>query len=117
MHNPVREALAELVASSATFYTVDGKVRASDRYLKAIEAAEAALALPAPEPLRWIAVKDRAPDHREPVVYCRPNPNGTGWHVGIAYWTVSQKWNPEQESTQSPRGFTHWMPLPPPAPL
>ncbi|MEE1611593.1 DUF551 domain-containing protein [Microvirga sp. CF3016] len=61
----------------------------------------------------WISVKDRAPEKGEPVVYCRPGRNGR-LNVGIAYWTVSQKWNPEMESTHAPTGFTHWMPLPAP---
>jgi len=34
--------------------------------------------------------------------------------VGIAYRTVSDKWNPEMESTTNPKGFTHWMKLPEP---
>jgi hypothetical protein len=60
----------------------------------------------------WIAVSDEPPPHEEPVVYARPNPRRPGtWHIGIAYWTVSQKWNPEAESTQAPQGFTHWKPL------
>jgi hypothetical protein len=60
----------------------------------------------------WIAVKDQLPDKKEPVVYARPNPRRRGtWHVGIAYWTVSQKWNPECESLHEPNGFTHWKPL------
>lgn len=61
----------------------------------------------------WISVDDRRPDEKEPVVYRRPDPYRPGrWHVGIAYWTVSGKWNPELESVGSPHGFTHWMPLP-----
>ena len=66
---------------------------------------------------KWVAVKDRKPDTREPVVYARPAGKEwtpLRWHVGIAYWTVSNKWNPEQESEACPQGYTHWMPLPPP---
>lgn len=59
----------------------------------------------------WVSVKDRQPPRYEPVVYSRPNPRG-GWHVGIAYWTVSKKWSPEANSEHAPNGFTHWMPLP-----
>lgn len=60
----------------------------------------------------WTAVADRHPPHEEPVVYARPNQRRPGcWSVGIAYWTVSQKWNPEAESQQAPAGFTHWKPL------
>lgn len=60
----------------------------------------------------WIAVKDQKPDHSEPVVYARPHHRKPGvWSVGIAYWTVSKKWNPEQESQHAPEGFTHWKPL------
>ena len=65
--------------------------------------------------MEWISVKDKAPPHSEPIVYCRPNPRRRGnWHIGIAYWTTSEKWNPEAESVQCPDGFTHWMPLPEP---
>lgn len=60
----------------------------------------------------WIAFKDHAPPTTEPVVYARPKSDGR-WYVGIAYWTVSAKWNPEAESQYAP-GFTHWMPLPDP---
>jgi hypothetical protein len=61
----------------------------------------------------WIAVKDKAPDHKEPILYARPNLRRHGtWHVSIAYWAVSQKWNPECESIQGGlAGFTHWKPL------
>lgn len=66
----------------------------------------------------WISVRDRSPPPDEPVVYARPRAfAGPKWHVGIAYWTVSDKWNPEQESTSNPGGFTHWMPLPDPPQL
>lgn len=62
--------------------------------------------------MSWIAVSERMPDKSEPVVYRRPNPRHPGrWSVGIAYWTVSQKWLPEAESLLAPQGFTHWMPL------
>ena len=57
-------------------------------------------------------MKDREPPHDEPVVYARPHRSRRGvWSVGIAYWTVSQKWNPEQESVKEPAGFSHWKPL------
>lgn len=60
----------------------------------------------------WISVKERPPEKGEPIVYARPNPRKSGvWSVGIAYWTVSQKWNPELNSEQAPTGFTHWKPL------
>lgn len=63
----------------------------------------------------WIKCSERMPDKREPVVYMRPSDWQRGKiHVGIAYWTVSEKWNPECESTQAPEGFTHWIPLPEP---
>lgn len=63
----------------------------------------------------WISVKDKQQplQTKEPVVYARPRENGK-WSVGIAYWTVSEKWNPEMESTHAPGGFTHWMELPDP---
>jgi len=61
------------------------------------------------EESHWTAVADKEPDHSEPIVYRRPNGPGR-WHVGIAYWTVSQKWNPEMESQHAP-GFTHWKSL------
>ena len=65
---------------------------------------------------RWISVKEQEPPSDEPIVYARPDlRRGPGrWHVGIAYWTVSARWNPECQSTFSPQGFTHWMPLPKP---
>jgi hypothetical protein len=62
---------------------------------------------------QWIPVRERLPPKDEPVVYARPN-GPERWHVGVAYWTVSQKWNPEAESRFAPYGFTHWMPLPEP---
>jgi hypothetical protein len=65
--------------------------------------------------MQWIAIRDRRPPPDEPVVYSRPHDRRPGvWSVGLAYWTVSQKWNPEAESQEAPEGFTHWMPLPPP---
>ena len=65
-----------------------------------------------PKQEQWIKCSERMPDHSEPVVYLREK--GGKHSVGIAYWTVSQKWNPEAESTLCPDGFTHWMPLPQP---
>ena len=63
----------------------------------------------------WIRVADQPPPHNEPIVYARRKLEQRGkWHVGIAYWTVSKKWNPEAESHQAPTGFTYWMPLPDP---
>jgi hypothetical protein len=59
----------------------------------------------------WTNVKDQPPSKGEPIVYCRPARGGR-FHVGIAYWTVSERWNPEMESQFAPDGFTHWMPLP-----
>ena len=64
--------------------------------------------------VKWILFKDQRPDHKEPVVYARRKAGRKGWFVGIAYWTVSDKWNPEMESTQAPEGYTHWMSLPEP---
>lgn len=66
--------------------------------------------------MSWIAVSVEKPPKDEPIVYMKPDPRrGPGhWHVGIAYWTVSHKWNPEAQSRHAPEGFTHWMPLPPP---
>lgn len=64
--------------------------------------------------MKWISVEDEQPDHKEPVVYAVNRPGPGRWSVGIAYWTVSKKWNPEMESTQAPDGYTHWMPLPEP---
>jgi hypothetical protein len=65
---------------------------------------------PPPTGSGWIAVRHQPPDRGEPVVYARPN-GPDKWHVGIAYWTVSQCWNPQQESSFAPQGFTHWKPL------
>lgn len=60
----------------------------------------------------WISVEDELPSKMEPVVYRRPYGDGTGrWLVGIAYWTVSKKWNPEAQSVLAPTGFTHWFDL------
>lgn len=63
---------------------------------------------------RWIDVRDAEPPTKEPVVYARPNLSNGKWHVGIAYWTVSDRWMPEMHSSRVPEGygFTHWMPLP-----
>lgn len=66
--------------------------------------------------MKWISVKEQVPSHDEPIVYCMPQ-NRTPyihgrWHVGIAYWTVSEKWNPNIYSEKYKEGFTHWMPLP-----
>lgn len=61
----------------------------------------------------WIPVSLQAPPRGEPVVYARPKPGKNKWHVGIAYWTVSDRWNPECESRHAPNGFTHWKPLGP----
>ena len=61
----------------------------------------------------WIATGDKIPPTDEPVVYCMPR-GGKKWSVGIAYWTVSEKWMPEMNSEQAPEGFTHWIPLPDP---
>lgn len=66
-----------------------------------------------PQRTEWQSIKDKKPDGKEPIVYARPRGNGK-WGVGIAYWTVSDKWNPEAESQHAPEGFTHWMPLPHP---
>lgn len=63
--------------------------------------------------MEWVSVKQQPPPTNEPVVYRRPNSRKKGsWHVGIAYWAVSERWNPEAESIQNPEGFTHWMSLP-----
>jgi len=64
--------------------------------------------------IKWISVEDRLPNKNEPVVYINRKEFKKGWFVGVAYWTVSNKWNPECESTENPEGFTHWMPLPEP---
>lgn len=61
----------------------------------------------------WIRVCDQKPPTKEPVVYAVPKGNGR-YGVGIAYWTVSEQWNPEIESVRAPQGFTLWMPLPGP---
>ncbi|MGI9293441.1 MAG: DUF551 domain-containing protein [Pseudomonadales bacterium] len=66
----------------------------------------------------WISVDDRMPDGKEPVVYARRKTGRKGWFVGIAYWTVSDTWNPELEASADNNEMTHWMPLPtPPGPL
>lgn len=61
----------------------------------------------------WISIVDQMPPNNEPVVYAGLKSDGR-WAVGIAYWTISQKWKPEFESIEAPEGFTHWMPLPAP---
>lgn len=60
----------------------------------------------------WVKCSERMPDHSEPVIYLRAKDGK--FSVGIAYWTVSQKWKPEAQSMKCPEGFTHWMPLPQP---
>jgi len=60
--------------------------------------------------MNWIAVKDQKPEKSEPIVYARPKGDGK-WSVGIAYWTVSEKWNPEMGCESHPAGFTHWFSL------
>lgn len=60
----------------------------------------------------WISIYDKLPPNGEPIVYAR-FARGK-WQVGIAYWTVSQVWNPEMGTTACPEGYTHWFPLPPP---
>ncbi len=63
----------------------------------------------------WISVEDRLPDSKEPIVYCSTHKTTKGKiGVGVAYWTVSDKWNPEMSSEYCKTGFTHWMPLPEP---
>ena len=62
----------------------------------------------------WISVKDRLPDRKEPIIYIKRKEFKKGWFVGIAYWTVSDKWHPQYESIGNPKGFTHWQPLPEP---
>lgn len=66
--------------------------------------------------MTWISIKDQEPPKDEPIVYAKPDTHRgpERWHVGIAYWTVSNKWNPEAQSRHAPTGFTYWMPLPPP---
>ena len=64
------------------------------------------------EQAKWISTKDQIPDRKEPVIYCQRSRDGKRWRVGIAYWTVSQIWNPQMNSVQNPDGFTHWLPLP-----
>ena len=62
----------------------------------------------------WTSIKDQTPSHDEPIIYCI-SPKGhdrSQWNVGIAYWTVSEKWNPDIYSNKNYEGFTHWMPLP-----
>ncbi len=62
---------------------------------------------------KWIPVEERLPDIKEPVVYTTKKPGRKGWLVGIAYWTKSEKWNPDFNAMPQPE-FTHWMPLPDP---
>lgn len=86
-----------------------GSVSETSAVIDFVEACDQAAE---PTGVDWIRVSDRAPDHSEPVVYARPHRREPGrWSVGIAYWTRSQRWNPEQESTEAPDGFTHWKPL------
>jgi len=59
----------------------------------------------------WISVKKQKPPTNEPVVYMRVESHRNA--VGIAYWSVSDKWVPEAESVHAPTGFTHWAHLPP----
>jgi len=63
--------------------------------------------------MSWILVSDEKPPTDEPVVYAKRKDNG-GYAVGIAYWSVSDTWVPECESTRFPDGFTMWSPLPKP---
>ena len=62
--------------------------------------------------MKWISVKEQIPSHDEPIVYCIPGALNSMFHVGIAYWTVSKKWNPDIYSEKNKEGFTHWIPLP-----
>lgn len=62
---------------------------------------------------QWISVDERLPSTLEPVVYLRKADNGL-MSVGVAYWTVSDKWTPGLCSKHQPEGFTHWRPLPEP---
>lgn len=63
----------------------------------------------------WISITDQPPPPPESIAFARPDPLNPGhWRVGIAYWTVSGKWNPEIKSEIYPEGFTHWLPLPKP---
>lgn len=64
----------------------------------------------------WISVEDEIPNHEEPIIYTRPD--GKKWIVGVAYWTVSDRWNPDIYSDKDYDGFTHFMYLPrPPFPI
>ena len=63
------------------------------------------------EKTKWISTKDQIPDHKEPIICCMRK-NERTWYVDIAYWTVSQTWNPGLNSVHAPQGFTHWLPLP-----
>ena len=63
------------------------------------------------EQVKWISTKDQIPAHKEPVIYCQRK-NKKPWRVGIAYWTASQTWDPQLNSSLDPKGFTHWLPLP-----
>ena len=88
---------------------VIGVIRRASLYGKAApEIADAAIA----ECFKWTRVKDEEPVRTEPIVYARRR--GQRWSVGIAYWTVSGKWNPEMGARLDPDGFTHWTPLFPP---
>ena len=59
---------------------------------------------------KWIKVSDKPPEKTEPIVYCNKNRSPMG--VGIAYWTISEKWNPEALSEKNKQGFTHYLELP-----
>ena len=88
----------------------DPKARAWDAIVayRAMVAAAPLLDDAPPEADPWIAVRDQEPDRKEPIIYARFD--GRTWAVGIAYWTVSQTWNPEL-ATSGVGGFTHWKPL------
>ena len=62
---------------------------------------------------KWVSCEEMPPPATEPVVYCMKKGDGK-WSVGIAYYSVSEKWIPDLFSEKHRYGFTHWMPLPPP---